>query len=120
MWRTRSPTVNTCAVGDGPGGGGGSLDFDGALRERDCSARMSAGVTSGAASKSEAEVGVAERSLGLRVWVRRRSARLGMSSGIVETILVALLGPRESKGARKRRIPQGMTERKATTLASPH
>jgi len=98
MWRTSSPTVNTsCADGEGLDSGrsregGGSLERAGeefVVRERDCSARMSAGVTSdggsGVTSKREGAVG---RAAGLRERVRRRSAKLGTSSGIVETILV--------------------------------
>ena len=109
MWRTRAPTVNTCALGerssadgedlgscaDGEGLDLGREETGPAWRERDCSARMSAGVMSGAASgvasKREGEVGRGE---GLRERVRRRSARLGMSSGIVR-ISVVLRGGRE-------------------------
>jgi hypothetical protein len=88
MWRTSWPTLKTCA--DGSFADGEGLELAGAevvVRERDCSARMSAGVTSsegcGVESKRDGGVGRVEA---LRVRVRRRSARLGMSSGIVKRV----------------------------------
>ena len=65
------------------------------VRERDCSARISAPVTSVTVSKREGEDGGSGRGEGLRVRVRRRSARLGISSGIVKTILVFVRVRRE-------------------------
>ena len=59
-----------------------------ALRERDCSARMSAAVTSGGASKRDGEVGCEGRCAERLGRVRRRSARLGMSSGILDSSVV--------------------------------